>query len=209
MGPSNEQDAAGAGVDEGASGGERGGSCAAVRALALDGHACNQGAGGNLGPALSVLRANHAALGGYAVKTILDTFFALRRPCGNCPFRKTGAIELEDGRLASIVEGLVSGETTTFHCHKTVHNDRTGGDWDDDGNYRASGQESMCAGAIIYLEKSRHPTVAMKLGRHFGMYDPAQLAASYPDVIDPEGLLIDDDERSRRDDTVDGNSGGA
>src|SRR5258708_6854075 len=104
------------------------------------------------------------------MKTILDTFFALRRPCANCPFRKEGAIDLEPGRLAGIVEGLVSGEHSTFHCHKTVYNGRTGGEWDDYGNYRASGTESMCAGAIVYLEKIHRPTVAMRLGVAYGMY---------------------------------------
>jgi hypothetical protein len=123
------------------------------------------------------------------MKTILDTFFALRCPCANCPFRKDGAIELGPGRLAGIVEGLVSGEHLTFHCHKTVHNDRTGGEWDDDGNYRASGQESMCAGAIVYLEKAGRPTVAMKLGVLYGMYDPERLEPCYSDVIEPSSEL--------------------
>lgn len=119
------------------------------------------------------------------MKTILDTFFALRRPCADCPFRKEGGVHLEPGRLAGIVDGLMSGEHTTFHCHKTVHSARTGGEWDDDGNYRASGQESMCAGAIVYLEKAKRPTVGMKLGVLYGLYDPARLADSHDCIIDP------------------------
>jgi hypothetical protein len=43
----------------------------------------------------------------------------------------------------------------------------------------------MCAGAIVYLEKLGRPTVAMRLGVAFGMYDPAKLDASRVDVIDP------------------------
>lgn len=123
------------------------------------------------------------------MKTILDTFFALRRPCANCPFRKEGGVPLEPGRLAGIVEGLVSGEHTTFHCHKTVHNDRTGGEWDEAGNYRASNKESMCAGAAIYLEKIGRPTVAMRLGVIYGIYDPERLKPAYPDIIEPTSDL--------------------
>lgn len=123
------------------------------------------------------------------MKTILDTFFALKRPCGNCPFRKEGAIGLAPGRLAGFVTDLLDGETTTFHCHKTVHNDRIGGEWDEHGNYRASGQESMCAGAIVYLEKLGRPTVAMRLGVLYGMYDPERLKPCYPDVIEASAEL--------------------
>jgi hypothetical protein len=123
------------------------------------------------------------------MKSILDSFFALRRPCENCPFRKEGAIDLQPGRLAGIVEGLLSGEHTTFHCHKTVHNERLGGEWDDEGNYQPSGQESMCAGAAIYLEKLGRPTVAMRLGVSYGIYDPERSKPSYPDVIQPTSEL--------------------
>lgn len=122
------------------------------------------------------------------MKTILDTFFALRRPCANCPFRKEGGVPLQPGRLAGIVEGLVSGEHTTFHCHKTVHGPR-GGDWDDEGTYRASNQESMCAGAIILLEKAHRPTLAMRLGVALGMHDPARLAAHHSEIVDPSAEL--------------------
>jgi hypothetical protein len=43
----------------------------------------------------------------------------------------------------------------------------------------------MCAGAIIYLEKLRRPTVAMRIARSFGVYDPQALKASFGDVIEP------------------------
>lgn len=66
-----------------------------------------------------------------------------------------------------------------------------GGEWDDDGNYRVSNQESMCAGAIIYLEKKRETTVAMRLGRHFGLYDSERLAAHH-DVTSTQLLTSGD-----------------
>jgi hypothetical protein len=77
---------------------------------------------------------------------------------------KQGAIEPAPGRLDGIVETLVSDDRSAFHCHKTVHNGRTGGEWDEEGNYAASGHESMCAGAMIYLEKLGRPTLRMRVG---------------------------------------------
>jgi len=114
-----------------------------------------------------------------------QNLFKLRRPCPNCPFLKQGAIELAPGRLDGIVETLVSDDHSTFHCHKTVHNGRTGGEWDDEGNYAASGNESMCAGAMIYLEKLGRPTVGMRVGHVLGLYSPGDLAPHFDAVIEP------------------------
>lgn len=111
--------------------------------------------------------------------------FKLRRPCADCPFLKDGALELAPGRLDGIVETLVSDDHSMFQCHKTVHNERTGGEWADDGTYTASGQESMCAGATIYLEKVGRPTVAMRIGRALRMYAPAVLEPHFDAVIEP------------------------
>ena len=119
------------------------------------------------------------------MRSTIETHFKLHSPCGNCPFLKFGAIELAPGRLDGIVEQLVTDDHSTFHCHKTVHNDRTGGVWNDEGHYVASGKESMCAGAMIYLEKMGRPTVGMRLGRVFGLYDPDRLRPTFADVIDP------------------------
>lgn len=112
--------------------------------------------------------------------------FKLKRPCENCPFRKEGGIELAPGRLQGIINTLVNDDMTTFQCHKTVYGEKTGGEWDDEtGQYRPSGKESMCAGAIIYLEKAGQPTVGMRLGRALGLYDPSVLAPVYGEIIDP------------------------
>lgn len=119
------------------------------------------------------------------VMAVADNHFKLRRPCENCPLLKVGAIELSPGRLESIIDRLLNDDHSTFQCHKTVHNKRTGGEWDDAGEYHASGQESMCAGAMIYLEKVGRPTVGMRLGRLYGLYDPERLKSSFEDIIDP------------------------
>lgn len=86
----------------------------------------------------------------------------LKMPCGNCPFRREGAIPLQEGRLQQIASDLLDDDHRTFWCHKSVHTD-SGGDWDDDGDYRASGQEKMCAGAAAFLMKQGRPTISMRL----------------------------------------------
>ena len=88
--------------------------------------------------------------------------YRLKRPCVNCPFLKSGAIELMPGRLADIARGLMVDDGSTFQCHKTVHS-RKGGEFDDDGNYTASGNEAMCAGAAAFLMKKGRPTIGMRL----------------------------------------------
>jgi hypothetical protein len=115
----------------------------------------------------------------------IEALFKLRKPCADCPFLKDDSIELMPGRLEGIIDGLMTDDQSVFHCHKTVHNARTGGEWTDDGEYTSSGNESYCAGALIYLHKARHPSVAMRLGQAFGLFDPATLAASFDDVIEP------------------------
>lgn len=114
-----------------------------------------------------------------------QNMFKMRRPCENCPFLNVGAIELTPGRIKGIIDTLVSDHHSTFHCHKTVHNGRTGGEWDDEGNYVASGDENMCAGAMIYLEKLGRPTVGMRVGRVLRMYSPDDLTPHFEAVLDP------------------------
>jgi hypothetical protein len=131
------------------------------------------------------------------MKEKLEAYFALKKPCENCPFRKQGAIDLRPGRLEGIIESLLKDDWETFQCHKTVHNPRTGGEWvDDDGEHRyiPSGREAMCAGAIIYLEKVRSPSVPMRLGHITGLYRPEEYMKSADCVIDP----IQKKERKKR-----------
>lgn len=86
----------------------------------------------------------------------------LKQPCANCPFLKKGAIEIREGRLEGIINGLFEDDTSTFQCHKTVHT-KNGGTFDDDGKYDTSGKEAMCAGAAAYLMKKENPTVLMRI----------------------------------------------
>lgn len=95
----------------------------------------------------------------------------LKSPCSNCPFRISGGVHLEPGRLKGIVEALLEDDTSSFDCHKTVHCDR-GGEWDDDGAYKASGHEAMCAGAAALLMKRGRPTVSMRFAFITGKAHP-------------------------------------
>ncbi|MEZ1440132.1 hypothetical protein QVM41_28145 [Pseudomonas shirazica] len=107
----------------------------------------------------------------------------LKRPCANCPFLKEGAIELAPGRLDGIIEGLLEDDHSTFQCHKTVHS-RKGGEWDEDGNYTASGHEAMCAGAAAYLMKNGSPSVAMRIAFATGAANPGDWNDAKPSIID-------------------------
>lgn len=113
----------------------------------------------------------------------IETHFRLKRPCSNCPFRRKGAIELEPGRLEGIVEGLLSDDSSSFPCHKTVHCSK-GGHFDDEGNYIASGQEAMCAGAAAYLSKVGRPTIGMRIGFLTNEITPSDWDAVMDDIID-------------------------
>ena len=109
--------------------------------------------------------------------------FKLKKPCDNCPFRKENGVILNPGRLESIAQGLIDDDMSTFQCHKTVHN-KKGGDWDDEGNYTPSGNESMCFGVMVYLHKKRRPSVGMRIGLATGMYSLKDIEAEKIHIID-------------------------
>lgn len=120
----------------------------------------------------------------------LNALFKLKKPCENCPFRKVGAIQLRPGRVEAIVDGLIRNDQSTFHCHKTVHGPKGGGDGE------LTGEESYCTGSMIYLQKIGQPNVAMRLGAGLKMFKPDDLAAQYDVVIDtiaPNKKRVTDD----------------
>ena len=124
------------------------------------------------------------------MRNIIESAFALKKPCANCPFLKEGAIELCEGRLEGIIQDISEDDYSGFMCHKTVHS-KVGGEWteDEDGEttYHASGRESQCVGALVYLEKIGRPNVRMRLGQAFGAYNPDKMMAECSHlVIDPE-----------------------
>lgn len=122
------------------------------------------------------------------------SFFALRKPCANCPFRRKGAIELMPGRLEGIVSDLLEDDTSTFTCHKTLKAMPEPVDDDNDGllqrrAYREG--EKMCAGAAAYLMKQGRPTVGMR-------YSILKGIISWDQWLDAQPLVIDRLETSKR-----------
>lgn len=115
----------------------------------------------------------------------LASFFRMKKPCGNCPFLKEGAIELAPGRLKGITEHLLSNDEHSFWCHETVHNDRFGGEFDDEsGEYRSSGREAHCAGAAIFLQKQQMSSKWMRMAYALGILDLKQVCDQADKIID-------------------------
>jgi hypothetical protein len=114
--------------------------------------------------------------------------FAMKAPCGNCPFLKVGAIPLRPGRVAGIIASLMQNDREIFHCHKTVHHHTKGGQWTfgEDGKreYVPSGKESACAGALIYSLKAGNPPVALRFALSIGL-------ASYDDLMGLQAFVLD------------------
>jgi hypothetical protein len=109
--------------------------------------------------------------------------FNLKAPCGNCPFKKEGAIELMRGRLDGIIKEL-HNDYRTFECHKTVHGPK-GGTWTDEDRYKPSGNESACVGAIAYMLKLNRTSILTRLGVMDGKVDLRAMRALGPQIIDP------------------------
>ena len=119
----------------------------------------------------------------------INHHLAIKKPCANCPFRKVGAIRLNEGRLESIIDALTEDDMGTFQCHKTVHSSN-GGTWDDEGNYIPSGNESMCAGAAAYLMKVGRPTVLMRASFALGLSKPSDWDEAKEMIIEPIESVI-------------------
>lgn len=117
-------------------------------------------------------------------KDSIEGVFRLKKPCSNCPFRRKGAIPLAEVRLKDIVDHLMANDSSSFHCHKTVHSS-TGGEFDDDGEYHPSGAEAMCAGAASFLMKQGRPTIGMRLA-----FMTKTIPVSHWD--EAKGMIIDD-----------------
>ena len=107
-----------------------------------------------------------------------DRYFALKKPCANCPFLLVGGIELREGRVDGIKADLLSNSFSSFPCHKTTF--ATGGETSDCGeHYHASGKEVHCAGATAFLLANRASNVFMRLS----MSDGTLKASDYDNAI--------------------------
>lgn len=95
-------------------------------------------------------------------------------PCGNCPFKVHGAIELREGRLESIARELLVDDWQNFNCHKRLlpRTDRT-----------------TCAGAMVFLHKAGRPNLPMRLANLAGELDFGELQKHAAAIVDPHELL--------------------
>ncbi len=99
----------------------------------------------------------------------------LKRPCANCPFRNDGkGILLRPQRLASIVDGLLKDDMSTFNCHKTLDT-----------------EPQTCAGAIAALDKLGRLPFIGRLAVDAGVIEQSDLEASKAMVIDPNTLELE------------------
>ncbi len=124
-----------------------------------------------------------------------QSFYRLKRPCANCPFRKDGAIELMPGRVDSIISALTKDDSQSFLCHKTL-NSEGADDCDDDDELQMGRSEpkrpireaeKMCAGAAAYLLKIGRPTVGMRYAMITGSVAHDHWAEAEGVTIDPVG----------------------
>lgn len=122
--------------------------------------------------------------------------FSLRRVCQNCPFRKDAqAIDLAEGRKEQIIEDLLSGKSTTFHCHKTVY--REGADnFDEEGNYRPN-DVMMCPGAMAVARKLGRDPQMIQVAERMGWIEPDHYAEAMSETLDPETDLKVDFKNAR------------
>lgn len=116
--------------------------------------------------------------------------FALKKPCENCPFRNDEkAVSLAPGRREEIMEALLSGEWSSFHCHKTVY--RNGADnFDEDGEYRPK-DVAMCAGAMALARKLGRDPQMVQIAERMGWIEPDHYDEAMGEVMDPDSLAID------------------
>lgn len=85
--------------------------------------------------------------------------YDLKRPCSDCPFLREGGIRLTPNRVHRIAGMMLSTGGGTFICHKTME----------------TKSEQHCAGALIFAEKNRTATQAMRWMERIGVYDHTKL----------------------------------
>lgn len=93
--------------------------------------------------------------------------YRCEKACNNCPFMDDGkAIHLEKGRVDAIKETLLSSDSGSFNCHKTVYNL--------DENMEASEPQElkMCYGAYKFLRENGRANMQMRLAYALGIDTP-------------------------------------
>lgn len=95
----------------------------------------------------------------------------LKKPCVDCPFRRSSLKGwLGETRAREIIGGLTGGEHQSFYCHKTTVTSDT-----EEDSREVTEESQHCAGAAILLHKTKQPNMAMRLGYCYGDFDGAKL----------------------------------
>lgn len=92
----------------------------------------------------------------------------MKKPCGNCPFKRRGHIPLHPERVQEIAGMMLDSQGGVFPCHKTTQ-------LDDDGEPIGREGQVHCAGALCFAEKHGTSTQMMRIAGRLGMYDPTPL----------------------------------
>jgi hypothetical protein len=101
--------------------------------------------------------------------------FALRKPCGDCPFRADKPFHLTPERAKQFADDLANG--SGFNCHKTVEfGDTEAGE----PVQIVRENTNWCAGALITLEKSGLSNQQVRIAQRLGAYDPTRLDMDAP-----------------------------
>ena len=98
--------------------------------------------------------------------------FALKRPCGDCPFRTDRAPFLPEDRARDIAGALHAD--ASFHCHKTLELGA------EEGELEVIASSKHCAGAMIVLEHEDRPNQMMRIAERLGFYDRTALVMDSP-----------------------------
>jgi len=103
--------------------------------------------------------------------------FDLKRPCGNCPFRKGQGEKFNLGtkRVLEIVNA------TAFQCHKTVDYDR----WEDTLG-RQGEKPQQCAGLMSLLHRAKLDNQIMQIAQRIGgvTFDDLDHTHVYENIAD-------------------------
>lgn len=94
--------------------------------------------------------------------------FRLKRPCANCPFRRSMAknFRLCPERLEEI------RTASAFQCHKTV--DYSGSEG---GEGKPGEKPQQCAGLMRVLHEEGQPNQIMQVAKRLIGYDPSKIEA--------------------------------
>lgn len=120
----------------------------------------------------------------------MEKQFSLKKPCANCPFRNDEqAIDLNVGRREQIIEDLLSGLATTFHCHKTVYRDDDR-NFDENGDYQPN-DICHCPGAIAVSKKYGRETTVVQVATRLGIIEFDHYDSALPLTLDVDDLDVD------------------